>query len=84
MKKYHPLHSTCVIFASALIGGVIFLCLGIGLIYIYGALFPSNGTEFAPSMAAMLHLFFVLLGTASATVFSGFYGYRHYRKACGI
>jgi ABC-type antimicrobial peptide transport system permease subunit len=84
MKKHHLLHAACIVLASALLGGVIFLSLSIGLIYIFGALSPSTGTEVAPSMGTMLYLFFVLLGTAGTTVFSGLYGYRYYRKACGV
>ncbi|MGZ8269561.1 MAG: hypothetical protein ACXW1T_00115 [Methylophilus sp.] len=84
MKKYRLLHAACIVLASAVLGGVIFLSLSIGLIYIFGALSPSTGTEAAPSMGAMLYLLFVLLGTAGTTVFSGFYSYRHYRKACGV
>ena len=84
MKKHLLLHAACIVLASALLGGVIFLCLGIGLIYAFGVLFPSTGTGAAPSMAEMLYLLFILLGTAGATVFSGIYGYRYYRKACGV
>ena len=84
MKKYRLFHATCVVLASALIGGVIFLSLCIGVIYIFGVLYPSTGTGPAPSMAEMLYLLLILLGTACATVFSGINGYRYYRKACGV